>query len=55
VYRGSTGGEVKRVRFGPEEASEGILQDVEELSLTLDTCTAKLPRLTDTELLQVET
>jgi len=55
VYRGSTGGEVKRVRFGPKEASEGILQGVQELRLTPDTSTAKLPRLTDTELLQVET
>jgi hypothetical protein len=55
VYRGSTGGEVKRVRFGPEEASEGIRQDVEELSLTPNASTAKSPRLIDTELLQVET
>ena len=29
VYRGRSGSEVKRVRFAPEEASEGILQDVE--------------------------
>ena len=55
VYRGSTGGEVKRVRFGPEEASEGIRHDVEELSLTPNASTAKSPRLIDTELLQVET
>ena len=55
VYRRSTGGEVKRVRFGAEEAYEGIRQDVRELSLTPDASTAKPPRLTDTELLQVET
>ncbi len=55
VYRGRTGSEVKRVRFGPEEASEGMRQDVKELSLTPDASTAKSPRLTDTELVQVET
>jgi len=55
VYRGSTGGEIKRVGFGPVDASQGICQDVEELSLTPDLSTAKSPRLTNTELLQVET
>ena len=55
VYRGSTGGEVKRVRFGPEEAFEGIRQDVEELGPTPDASIAKSPKLTDNELLQVET
>jgi len=47
VYRGSNGGEVKRVRFGAENVSEGIRQDVEKLSLTPDTSTAKSPRLTE--------
>jgi len=55
VYRGRTGGEVKRVRFGPEEASEGMRQDVEDLRFTPDASTAQSPRLTDTELVQVET
>jgi len=55
VYRGNTGGEVRRVRFGPEEASEGARQGVEDHGLTPDASTAKSPRQFDTELLQVET
>ena len=55
VYRGSTGAEIKRVGFGSEETSQGIWQEVEELGLTPDASTAKSPRPTNTELLQVET
>ena len=34
VYRGSNGSEVRRERFGPEEASEEVLHEVEDLGLT---------------------
>jgi hypothetical protein len=55
VYRKSTGIEIKRVRFAPEEASEGFRQDQEKPNLTSDANLPKSSRLIDTTALQVET
>ncbi len=55
VYRGSNGGEIRRLRLGPEEAFEGVRQGVEDPGLTADASTAKSPRHFDTKLLQVQT
>ncbi len=55
VYRGRNGGEVRRVRFGPEEAFEGVRQGVENPGLTPDASMTKSPRHFDTKLLQVQT
>ena len=55
VYRGNNGGELRRVRFGPDESSAGLRQEVEDRSFTTDPGTAKSPRHLDPKLLQVET
>ena len=55
VYRGNNVGELRRVRFGPDESSAGLRQEVEDRSFTPDPGTAKSPRHFDAKLLQVET
>ncbi len=55
VYRGTNGGEIERVRFGPEETSPGVRQGVEDLSLTPDATRIESSRRCGTELLQVKT
>ncbi|MFQ5991855.1 MAG: hypothetical protein ACE5NA_05400 [Nitrospiraceae bacterium] len=47
VYRGNSGDEVKRVRFGPQEVSEGVRPRQEDLGLTIHTRTANPPRRRD--------
>jgi len=51
VYRGNNGSEIRRERFGPEEAFEGVRQGVEDLELAPETSTAGLTRGYDAELL----
>jgi len=51
VYRGNNGSEIRRERFGPEEAFEGVRQGVEDLELAPETSTAGLSRGYDAELL----
>ncbi|MGH7164526.1 MAG: hypothetical protein ACREIS_03250 [Nitrospiraceae bacterium] len=51
VYRGHNGSEVRRERFGPEEASEGVRQGVGHHGLAPDAGTAQLPRAYEAELL----
>ena len=51
VYRGNNGSEIRRERFGPEEAFEGVRRGVEDLELAPETSTAGLSRCYDAELL----
>ncbi len=51
VYRGNNGSEIRRERFGPEEAFEGVRQGVENLGLTPEASTARRTRGYDAELL----
>ncbi len=51
VYKGTNGTEVRRERFGPEEAFEGVRQGVENLGLTPEASTARRTRGYDAELL----
>ena len=51
VYRGNNGSEIRRERFRPEEAFEGVRQGVENLSLTPEASTARRTRGYDAELL----
>ncbi len=55
VYRGDNGGEVRRVRFGPDETPAGLRPGVESLGLTPDPSTARSPRQFASKLLQIET
>jgi len=51
VYRGSNGSEIRRERFGPEEAGAGVRQGGEDLGLTPEGSTARPTRGYDAELL----
>ena len=55
VYRGTSGGEVRRIRFGSEQASATARLSMEDRHRTPDASAAKSPQPFGAELLQVET
>ena len=55
VYRGTNGGEVRRLRFGAEQVSVDTRLVIEDRHVTTAASAAKSPQLLGAELLQVET